>query len=76
MIICFITVLVERFICVQTKPITPNTLHPAHSSQVLPLELASKYAHFASPPMGPSDFDAKPLVLILGEILVVWCDVV
>lgn len=34
--------------------------------QVLPLEVASKYAHFASPPMGPSDFDAKPLVLILG----------
>ena len=71
MFICFITVLVERFLCIHIKP--HNVVHTAHSPQVLPLELASKYAHFASPPMGPSDFDAKPLVLILGEILVVWC---
>ena len=38
-----------------------------YRKKVLPLEIASKYAHFASPPMGPSDFEAKPMVLILGQ---------
>ena len=35
--------------------------HPV-IGQVLPLEVASKYSHFSSPPMGPSDFEAKPMV--------------
>jgi EH domain-containing protein 1 len=34
---------------------------------VLPLEIASKFSHFGSPPLGPSDFDAKPMVLVLGQ---------
>jgi len=38
-----------------------------YKKKVLPLEIASKYSHFSSPPMGPSDFDAKPMVLILGQ---------
>ena len=38
-----------------------------YKKKVLPLEVASKYSHFSSPPMGPSDFDAKPMVLILGQ---------
>lgn len=38
-----------------------------YKKKVLPLEVASKYSHFASPPMGPSDFEAKPMVLILGQ---------
>lgn len=42
-------------------------LKQLYRKKVLPLEIASKYAHFASPPMGPSDFDAKPMVLILGQ---------
>ena len=36
------------------------------SSQIRPLEVSSKYGHFHSPPLGPSDFDAKPMVLLLG----------
>lgn len=42
-------------------------LKQLYRKKVLPLEIASKFAHFASPPMGPSDFDAKPMVLILGQ---------
>lgn len=42
-------------------------LKQLYKKKVLPLEIASKYAHFSSPPMGPSDFDAKPMVLILGQ---------
>ena len=42
-------------------------LKQLYRKKVLPLEIATKYSHFASPPMGPSDFDAKPLVLILGQ---------
>jgi EH domain-containing protein 1 len=42
-------------------------LKDLYRKKVLPLEIASKYGHFASPPMGPSDFDAKPMVLILGQ---------
>ena len=34
---------------------------------MLPLELASRFGHFASVPMGPADFDAKPMVLLLGQ---------
>jgi len=42
-------------------------LKQLYKKKVLPLEIASKYSHFSSPPMGPSDFDAKPMVLILGQ---------
>ncbi len=42
-------------------------LKKLYRKKVLPLELASKYGHFGSPPMGSSDFEAKPMVLILGQ---------
>lgn len=42
-------------------------LKKLYKRKVLPLEVASKFSHFQSPPMGPSDFDAKPMVLILGQ---------
>jgi GTPase SAR1 family protein len=42
-------------------------LKKLYKRKVLPLEIASKFSHFQSPPMGPSDFDAKPMVLILGQ---------
>jgi EH domain-containing protein 1 len=38
-----------------------------YKKKVLPLEVASKYGNFGSPPLGPSDFEAKPMVLILGQ---------
>ena len=44
-------------------------LKTLYKKKVLPLELATKYSHFGSPPMGPSDFEAKPMVLILGQVL-------
>lgn len=49
------------------KDIIFEGLKNLYRKKVLPLETASKYSHFASPPMGPSDFDAKPMVLILGQ---------
>jgi len=42
-------------------------LKKLYKRRMLPVELASRYGHFASPPMGPADFDAKPLVLLLGQ---------
>jgi hypothetical protein len=36
-------------------------------AQVLPLEELSKFSHFNSPHLSPSDFDAKPMVLLLGQ---------
>lgn len=38
-----------------------------YRKKILPLELASKYALFQSPPLSPSDFDAPPMVLLLGQ---------
>lgn len=38
-----------------------------YRKKILPLELASRYGHFHSPPLSPSDFDAPPLVLLLGQ---------
>lgn len=38
-----------------------------YRKKILPLELSSKYGHFHSPPMSPSDFDAPPMVLLLGQ---------
>ncbi len=49
------------------KDVIFEGLKQLYQKKVLPLEVASKYAHFGSPPMGPSDFDAKPMVLILGQ---------
>ena len=38
-----------------------------YRKKILPLELSSKYGHFHSPPLSPSDFDAPPLILLLGQ---------
>ena len=38
-----------------------------HISQVRPIEEAFKFAHFFSPFMTESDFDAKPSILLLGQ---------
>lgn len=43
-------------------------LKKLYKKKVLPLELSSKYSHFGSPPLSPSDFEAKPMVLILGQV--------
>ena len=42
-------------------------LKKLYKRRMLPLELASRFGHFSSPPMGPADFDAKPMVLLLGQ---------
>ncbi len=46
-------------------------LKKMYKKKVLPLELASKFALFSSPPMSPSDFDAKPIVLVLGQVILI-----
>ena len=38
-----------------------------YRKKILPLEVASRYGHFHSPPLSPADFDAPPLVLLLGQ---------
>jgi len=38
-----------------------------YRKKIMPLELASKYGHFYSPPLSPSDFEAKPMILLLGQ---------
>jgi len=38
-----------------------------YKKKILPLEVSSKYAHFHSSPLQPSDFEAKPMVLLLGQ---------
>ena len=42
-------------------------LKSLYLKKILPLEIASKYSYFQSAPLRPSDFDAKPMVLILGQ---------
>lgn len=42
-------------------------LKTLYEQKVLPIELASKYSYLGSPPMSSSDFDAKPMVLLLGQ---------
>ena len=42
-------------------------LKKLYKRRMLPLELASRFGRFASVPMGPADFDAKPMVLLLGQ---------
>lgn len=49
------------------KDVIFEGLKQLYRKKVLPLEVASKYAHFVSAPLGPSDFDAKPMVLVLGQ---------
>lgn len=49
------------------KDVVFEGLKDLYRKKVLPLEVASKYSHFSSPPLGPSDFDSKPVVLILGQ---------
>lgn len=38
-----------------------------YKKKILPLELSSRYGHFHSPPLSPSDFVAPPMVLLLGQ---------
>lgn len=38
-----------------------------YKKKILPLEIASKYGHFHSPPLSPSDFETPPSVLLLGQ---------
>lgn len=49
------------------KDVIFEGLKTLYRKKVLPLEMSSKFAHFGSPPMSPSDFDAKPMVLVLGQ---------
>ncbi|GAB5032966.1 eh domain-containing protein [Nannochloropsis oceanica] len=44
-----------------------DELKRLYRKKVLPLELASKYAQFHSAPLNPADFEAKPMVLLLGQ---------
>jgi len=38
-----------------------------YRKKILPLELSSRYGHFHSPPLSPSDFDTPPMILLLGQ---------
>lgn len=38
-----------------------------YRKKILPLEISSRYGHFHSPPLSPSDFVAPPMVLLLGQ---------
>jgi len=49
------------------KDVIFNGLKKLYRKKIRPLELSSKYGHFHSPPMSPSDFDSKPMVLLLGQ---------
>ena len=49
------------------KDLIFSGLKRMYRKKILPLELASKYGHFHSPPLSPSDFEAKPMVLLLGQ---------
>jgi hypothetical protein len=48
-------------------PTHPQPQHPTHPPQVRPLEEAYLFPSFFSSLMQPSDFDAKPSVLLLGQ---------
>ncbi len=37
------------------------------SYQILPIEEASKFSYFQSPSLNPADFEAKPMVLVVGQ---------
>ena len=49
------------------KDVIFNGLKRLYRKKIRPLELSSKYGHFHSPPLSPSDFDSKPMVLLLGQ---------
>ena len=49
------------------KDLIFSGLKRLYRKKILPLELSSKYGLFQSPPMSPSDFEAKPMVLLLGQ---------
>ena len=49
------------------KDIVIDGLKKLYAKKILPLEVASKFAQFNSPALRPSDFEAKPMVLILGQ---------
>jgi EH domain-containing protein 1 len=38
-----------------------------YRKKILPLELSSRYGQFHSPPLSPADFDAPPMILLLGQ---------
>jgi GTPase SAR1 family protein len=49
------------------KSVILKGLARLYRRKILPLELASRYGHFHSPPLSPSDFEAPPLILLLGQ---------
>ncbi|KAL7517167.1 hypothetical protein ACHAWX_002116 [Stephanocyclus meneghinianus] len=49
------------------KDVIFSGLKRLYRKKIRPLEISSKYGHFHSPPLSPSDFDAKPMVLLLGQ---------
>lgn len=49
------------------KDVIFSGLKRLYRKKIRPLELSSKYGHFHSPPLSPSDFDSKPMVLLLGQ---------
>jgi hypothetical protein len=50
------------------KEVVFEGLKKLYRKKVLPLEVASKYTHFGHSAMNPSDLDAKPIVLVLGQV--------
>ena len=49
------------------KDVIFSGLKRLYRKKIRPLELSSKFGHFHSPPLSPSDFDSKPMVLLLGQ---------
>jgi len=49
------------------KDVIFSGLKRLYRKKIRPLEISSKYGHFHSPPLSPSDFDSKPMVLLLGQ---------
>lgn len=44
-----------------------DELKKAYKSKILPLEQAFKFEEFHSPTLTDTDFDAKPMVLLIGQ---------
>ena len=49
------------------KDVIFSGLKKLYRKKIRPLELSSRYGHFHSPPLSPSDFDSRPMVLLLGQ---------
>jgi EH domain-containing protein 1 len=49
------------------KDIIFSGLKRLYRKKIRPLEVSSRYGHFHSPPLSPSDFDSRPMVLLLGQ---------